>query len=875
MKVRRISLRNFGGVEASDVTFPPEGVTIVEGDNEAGKSTLLLALDAIVEFADNSTSRRIKDLVPVGKDVGPEVEVELETGPYAFTYRKRWVRDRETVLEVTRPIHEQLTGRDAHDRVDEILRETLDKDLWRALRLDQGAALKQASFGATTLSRALDAAVGGDIAGEREDALWDRIEAENSRYWTKTGRPRDAYARALAEYEDARAAVEDAREHLRSLDEMSTEVEKLASQADKLARAAAEAEDARKGLERRLQEVAEVRNRRLAAVAAHDRAVATHAAAATERTRREEQVQRLDAATDELNKIIAEVDDAEPEHDVLAGDAARAGEEAARLRTAWEEARLVYERSRQDADLLRWKIEVSQLRERVRRVEEARRDATEAEETIEAISVDGETLAAIEAGYLQVVELRAAVDRALPEVQVEALKDLVIVIDGNDVALTRDETHDVSMHGSTELVIPDIARVVVTAGTEGADIVGELQEAESEFAALCERAGVSGVEDARTQADRKADAERSSKAARETIERDLADLSFEELTHKLKSLSSRIETYRQQYGDESRLPGDHTEAQEAEAKAKQALDAARIAFEAAEKTAGVAKERLDVLRNAAAGRAGKLEIARNAVASARSLLDAARAEHEDDAIYAAAEEAADAVAAAKRAIADCDMQLRDLDAETLDTLVANAQELTKRRREELAAVVQRKKERTLKLTFETERGPAKLLDEAETRLVEAERRYESLDRRAKSAAVLRDTFNKHRATAHRRYIQPFRNEIERLGRIVFGSTFAVSMNEDLSIETRTLEGETLAFSQLSTGAQEQLGVLSRLACARLVSDEGGVPVVLDDALGWTDPERLDLMGAAISSAADTCQVIILTCVPDRYAAVGKARTVRI
>ncbi len=50
-------------------------------------------------------------------------------------------------------------------------------------------------------------------------------------------------------------------------------------------------------------------------------------------------------------------------------------------------------------------------------------------------------------------------------------------------------------------------------------------------------------------------------------------------------------------------------------------------------------------------------------------------------------------------------------------------------------------------------------------------------------------------------------------------------------------------------------------------------MIFDDALGWSDPSRLERMGAAISTAADECQIIILTCVPGRYAAVGKATTV--
>ena len=75
------------------------------------------------------------------------------------------------------------------------------------------------------------------------------------------------------------------------------------------------------------------------------------------------------------------------------------------------------------------------------------------------------------------------------------------------------------------------------------------------------------------------------------------------------------------------------------------------------------------------------------------------------------------------------------------------------------------------------------------------------------------------------------------------------------------------------GAREQLGIISRLACAAIVSTDGGAPVVLDDALGWTDPDRVRRMGAAIASAGRDCQIIVLTCTPGRYSSVGGAKVV--
>jgi hypothetical protein len=55
--------------------------------------------------------------------------------------------------------------------------------------------------------------------------------------------------------------------------------------------------------------------------------------------------------------------------------------------------------------------------------------------------------------------------------------------------------------------------------------------------------------------------------------------------------------------------------------------------------------------------------------------------------------------------------------------------------------------------------------------------------------------------------------------------------------------------------------------------DGGTPVILDDALGYTDHERLKLMGAVLAVAAKECQIVIFTCVPERYAFIGEAAVV--
>lgn len=157
-----------------------------------------------------------------------------------------------------------------------------------------------------------------------------------------------------------------------------------------------------------------------------------------------------------------------------------------------------------------------------------------------------------------------------------------------------------------------------------------------------------------------------------------------------------------------------------------------------------------------------------------------------------------------------------------------------------------------------------------------QRKHEHDEQRASAALLLKDTFDKHRLQTRQGYVGPLRHAIDELGRKVYGPTFSVEISEDLQVVSRVHEGTALGVDQLSHGTREQIAVLSRLACAAIISPEdGGVPVIIDDALGWSDSQRLKTMCAAIEAAGKTCQVILLTCNPARYCHIESARVERV
>jgi uncharacterized protein YhaN len=174
------------------------------------------------------------------------------------------------------------------------------------------------------------------------------------------------------------------------------------------------------------------------------------------------------------------------------------------------------------------------------------------------------------------------------------------------------------------------------------------------------------------------------------------------------------------------------------------------------------------------------------------------------------------------------------------------------------------------------RGEADLYDERIAALGAVETTSVKLarwDARAAAARRLYEVMSQARSHAQEAYVGPLRERIESFAQIVFGPSVQVELGTDLRINARILNGERIEFKSLSTGAREQLSLISRLACACLVSEAGGVPLLLDDALGNSDPGRLRDMGAVLALAGRSCQVIVLTCVPDRYRHIGGATVV--
>ena len=865
-------LRNYRGVADCEVEFPVQGVTVVEGPNEAGKTSIPEGLDLVLTKLDSSGHRQVKSAKPVGRDVGPEVEIEMSTGPYRFVYHKRWLRRSETVLSVLTPQHDQLTGRAAHERVEEILDETLDRDLWRALRIEQGTELALPGFDVPSLVAALDQAASGAGATDEDDDLWTRICEERDRYWTATGRPKRDRNAQQAAVETAQSRVSELEQQLKSIDRDAAEVSSLAAAARRLAEARDQAEQRERELSSQWESARRLREKVQRLATSHEAATAKQDNVLGDRRRRQELIDELDSRDKELEALKTRAEQSAPSLAAAIRHAEQTVVAVEEARTALRRAEDDQRQANADRDHHRQHIEVEQLSERYGRVIQAEKALKDAEVQLASATLDDELLEQIEQAHLAVVRAEAAVS----SVEITASQALSMQINSEVVALVAGETQRTVVNDEVVLTFPDVAKIRVRAGTGSQSLATQRQNAHDTFRRLCVRGGVADLAGARAMAEQRHEAERNRDLALAAIRRDLRDLTVDVLDAKIKGLTERTASYAAERSGDPPLPADFDEAKEITSEMDRIVAERRVEFETCNDTATKAAEALSAAQLKEADLNGQIKNARGAKQVAIDRLAAARQERADANITADLLKARDEADAVRRALEEAEAELSAADPESLETRLNNARQAAERARGSLQSNETRQNALRIGLAIRGEDGLHTRHDDAASRLRHLEREHQSIEARAQATRLLHDTFSQRRQEARQRYVVPLKDRIEQLGRIVFNPSFSVDIDESLRIVRRKLDGDTLRVDQLSAGTLEQLAVISRLACAAIVSPDGaGAPVIIDDALGWSDPDRLERMGAAIAAVGGQCQVIILTCTPGRYAHIGKATTIRL
>lgn len=113
--------------------------------------------------------------------------------------------------------------------------------------------------------------------------------------------------------------------------------------------------------------------------------------------------------------------------------------------------------------------------------------------------------------------------------------------------------------------------------------------------------------------------------------------------------------------------------------------------------------------------------------------------------------------------------------------------------------------------------------------------------------------------ARDRFLEPVMRGLAPYLGLVFPDA-RLAFGEDFLLTAFERSGLAEVVGSLSDGTQEQLAILIRLGFGRLFAEAGApAPLILDDALVYCDDQRMGQMFRALELAAQSHQVLVLTC----------------
>ena len=874
MKYISLRIANYRGVVERKAEFLGNGITLVRGPNEIGKTSLGEAVWILFEYPDSSKHSEVMAIRPVDRDEGTEVELEAESGPYRFTYFKRYFRKPQTKLTITKPRHESLIGREAHDRADAILRETLDVSLWKALSIRQGAEVEQPKLtGQTWLSKALDRAAGGQSTDSNAESIFDATHAEYLNYFTRGGSRRkelEERGKTLADRQEEVAKFERA---LNDLDQDIAGSNRLKQELGELEQSEQKILNELETISARLRQITELEKHLSEAGSNLQVAQISEKAARQDKKAREELVSKISEGTELEARMSKSVDSALTSLAQVKGELKTAETACSTAESKLKEAREFTDLRQRDYDYFRAKLDLELLQERKDRIDEARKTAARSQTVLETNKVDEKAVRAVEAAQAEVITARARREAKSPAVLLRGLHECKLIKDGASVKLGQGEELSFQVPDRVNLTVPGRLEMEIAAGSSVDMLSKAVKEAEKRLIEICASLGIAGADKSREAFEERQEASRHVADMRQIEKENLRDLSYDELVGRLLRLQQTVPAYLGERVSEPPML-DNSQSTKTE------LDRLKRLQHGLEAQEDTAKAGLDQVRKLRDNRNGIYIEARSVwehhkqgLAGLKKTLEERRAALPDEAVFAFLEDAVKVLTRAEADAREAEATLRALNPEQERELYETAKESSKRIQEQMKRADKELTEVTTRLKINGEDGLHDKLGAAQIALARAKYEEASLTKRAAAANLLYKTMSEERSRARHAYIAPLRERVEALGRLVFDHTFEVDVNEDLQIVSRTLGNTTVGFESLSGGTKEQLSLIFRLACAMIVAGDGGAPLIIDDTLGYTDPMRLSLMGAVLAKAAKECQIVIFTCVPGRYSSVGAAKEI--
>jgi len=881
MKIRSVQVTNFrkfvGTVRVDGIT---DGVNLLVGQNELGKSTLLEAINGVIFEKAKSQTELVRSFRHFVNGTVPEVELAFNLDGTSWTIRKRFAGQAGKAV-LTSSDRRRFEDEAAETELQRLLefasrRGGGEPGIWGTLWVRQGRSFGDAKLddaGRRTLQGCIEAQVGVVTGGERgrkipiaiEQALGEMISTRGPRGKFKDAKDRLAETevrvnqlgekrREIFDYMDILARLKRERKdlqvdwneetHRRELDEARTRRTAAATKA------------------------AEIEAARNAAKLAEERA-ARERTAVTNRAELAREVALIEAEIKGLRDEIGRAEIYRNETNLLVETCEK------RLADLRDQARLAGEQSRRlerIRSVSSLRTEIEQHEATLAKAADLQAAADRLSELIGQITATDEAVLRIEAADTELSGAKAALSAVATTVSLAI----------ETVALGR-----VRLDGAP-LDTPAISLAIVAKTTIGVEGVGEIvvepqiddRDAILERLRLAENTLMAALETARAE---NLTAARHALAERRELERQLAEVRrgiaglaprdpSTKLAAGLDARQTRVSELRGRLKTEldgltlSALPTAAEiakEIAETHDRAEQlAIDiqAAEAALDGPKGVLVEASTTLQEHEHRLAGRQGTLESKQAALAAGRAQSSDEELSAHATALTLRANEQQTALTTLENSQGET-VEAIDIRIKRLETAGRNHQDAVAGLNNEITRL-------TTLIEASEGAGVEEALEIAKAEQARLEAAVKGYEEEAAVLQLLQQALREAEREAKALYLAPVVSRVQPYLRMLLPGTNLV-LDENLSISAIERNGAAEEFGRLSEGTQEQLAVLTRLAFAELLLKQGRpATVILDDALAFSDDQRIERMFDILMRAGESVQIIVLTCRKRLFARLG-------
>lgn len=872
MKLRKLSVNQFKRfTEPTQLVELRDGLNLVVGPNELGKSTMVDALQAVLFQRYSSRARPIVELQNDRSRAAPVVELVFEIDGAEYTLTKRFVKNFYAQLEC--PDGARLEADAAEAELRRLLGfaeaarggaspETLG--MWGVLWVQQGQSFRKPSLpdlALASLSASLESEVGMVLGGRRGRELPQVIEKRRDELISaERHHPRGEYKTAVEQATALQYRLDGQQQQQRDISGALEQLEDNETRLKQLEEGNQDQSD---------QEALNQARNQLNAVKQHELKLKAEHSELRNWQRHLDQAKR---AQSERASLRADLADQQKQlrqaHENLDGLQQREREALVpleQLRQAMNDAEAAVEEAEQSEEQARDTLDVisrsAELNELVRRredVADAQQRLNDARRQADQIKVTDVLLRRIRQAEDAANQATAQLKTTAPRISFDIPRDRLTGIEIAGAPLT-DPPTTIEALEQVAIVIPERGRILVDPAIPDRDkLLRARRTAQTRLRTALKQAGAQSLVDAENLRDQRRTFEATAKAAEQELKRRTPSDGALKLQNRIEelrlwqaSLSSEWQTTALPERDQAEAALRNTQKDLRNAKNEER--ATRAAFE--ERRQAVEQHSTEVLK------------VRTAMDSQTGVIQRLEEKLRNDVETTSDEQLDVAVRAAERAVEEQQRTVSELEE---DESTSERPRLEARIRRLESAIEQRAELRTslktenARLSERIEINDGAGIDEAiehtQRELEQATQERNHLEREIAVLDLLRDTLRAAEIEAKERYLAPVINRVRPYLQMLFPNA-EIKMDEDLNITGMSRrEGYEEPFEHLSMGTQEQIAVLVRLAFAEMLIDQGTpAAVVLDDALAFSDDYRMQLMFDILSHAAQRVQIVVFTC----------------